>query len=79
MKKHGLSHAIGTFVTVLTMSLMLYMIENYIPCLYDFIFGLSRLIKNVIPFVSEKIIGYALIASFLMFLWGVGFYFAHKD
>ncbi len=79
MKKHGLSHALGTFLTVISSATISNIIEKDLPCLYDIIFGISGIIKTFIPFVSEKIIGYALIASFLMFLWGIGFYFAHKD
>jgi hypothetical protein len=79
MKKHGLSHSIGTFITVIASAALSKTIENHLPCLYNFIFTLSTILRNLIPFVSEKVIGYALIASFLMFLWGIGFYFAHKD
>lgn len=79
MKKHGLSHAIGAFLSSISAFALSNLIEDTMPEIYALLFNLSSLIRNLIPSVPEKIIGYAILASLLMFIWGVGFYFAHKD
>jgi len=78
MKKHSLSHGIGAFISSISAFALSKFIEDTLPEVYGVLFSLSSLIRNLIP-VPEKIIGYAILASLLMFLWGIGFYFAHKD
>lgn len=79
MKKHSLSHGIGAFISTISAFALSKFIEDTLPEIYSLLFSLSSLIRNLVPSVPEKIIGYAILASLLMFLWGIGFYFAHKD
>lgn len=79
MKKHGLSHAIGAFLSTVSAVALSRLIEDTLPGLYQVLFNLSSFIKTFIPFVTETVIGYAILASILMFFWGVGFYFTHRD
>ncbi len=79
MKKHSLSQGIGAFISTISAFTLSKFIEDTLPGIYSLLFSLSSLIRNLMPSVPEKIIGYAILASLLMFLWGIGFHFAHKD
>lgn len=79
MKKHGVSHGVGAFVSVISATALSCLLEDTMPDVYAVLFNFSALIKNFMPFTSEKIIGYAILASIIMFLWGVGFYFTHRE
>ena len=79
MKKHGFSHAIGAFISTISSVALSDLLRNTMPNLYAILFNFAGIIKNFIPFASENVIGYAVLASIIMFFWGVGFYFMHRD
>lgn len=79
MKKHGFSHAIGGFISTISAVALSDLLRKSIPDIYSILFNFSSLIKGFIPFVSETVLVYTILASGIMFLWGVGFYFTHRD
>lgn len=79
MKKHGFSHAVGAFISVISAAALSCLLRDTMPDIYALLSNFSTLIKNFIQFASETVIGYAILASIIMFMWGIGFYFTHRD
>ena len=77
--KHGLSHAIGTIICMISAGLLVEVIEDDLPALYAAMASIMGFFSPFLPSSSEEVAVTLLLASLLMFFWGVGFYFVHKE
>jgi hypothetical protein len=76
--KHGLSHALATLVCTVIASLMAYMLAEYLPIHLFFRAGEYLTAILDLPFSTDAM-AIALLATLLSFVWGVGFYYLHKE
>lgn len=77
-KRHGLSHGLATFVSVIAAGLLIAILRTYIPFfigIFDDIGSwlsnwlLARIGKQIPP----SLLATAVLASLLAFVWGVAF------
>lgn len=79
-KKHGISHALATFVCTITAPLLAHCLKDYLPRVHGVLTDVAEILKNALNlYYSVDVITPILLATLLAFIWGIGFYYIHKD
>jgi len=79
-KRHGLSHAIATLVSLIVSGFLVRILFLHYPILYDQMIGICKLLKDIIqiPLTAETF-AVMLLASFFAFLWGIMFFYINQE
>ncbi|MDZ7304473.1 MAG: hypothetical protein ONB44_20305 [candidate division KSB1 bacterium] len=77
-KRHGLSHGLATFVSVITAGLLIAILRSYIPFFIGIFDDVGLWLSNwlVAKFgkqIPPSLLSTAVFASLLAFVWGVAF------
>lgn len=77
-KKHGLSHGLATFVSLITAGLLVAMLRPYIPFFIGIFDDVGLWLSNWLlakfgKQLPPSLLSTAVFASLLAFLWGVAF------
>ena len=79
-KKHGLSHAIATLISIIASGFLVRVLFIQFPALYNGIINFCNLLKDRIPVpLTSESIAVMLLASFFAFLWGLMFFYINKE
>lgn len=80
MKKHALSHALGSFFSMLGAVGLSALGKDFMPSVYGPFIDFAGQIASKLPInISDTVLGYAILTSLIMFIWGAGFYLIHSD
>jgi len=80
MKKHALSHAIGSFFSMLGAVGLSALGKDFMPSVYDIFIDFAGQIAAKLPIsISDTVLGYIILSSLIMLIWGAGFYLIHSD
>ena len=77
-KRHGLSHGLATFISVITAGLLIAILRPYIPFFIGIFDDVGSWLSNWLLAKSGKqippsLLSTAVFASLLAFVWGVAF------
>ena len=80
MTKHGISHGAAVVICFISSELLIDVIKESVPVVYDFIDIFSSHIIHLlkIEYSAEKI-SVLFYAAVMAILWGAAFSFMHKD
>jgi len=79
MKRHSVSHAIGALICTISSVGISQLLKDFLPDVHSMLLVVANFLKKLIPYkISEEVLGYAILASILMFFWGIGFYLMHE-
>ncbi len=80
MKKHALSHALGSFFSMLGAVGLSALGRDFLPSIYDPFINFAGQIAAKLPInISATVLGYVILSSLIMLVWGAGFYLMHSD
>jgi|GEM_PF-3827120 len=80
MKKHALSHAFGSFFSLIAAVGLSALVRDFLPSFYSSFISLAGQIAEKLPVdISDKVLGYAILSSLIMLVWGAGFYLLNDD
>ena len=84
-KRHASSHALATLVTMLAATVLATWLRAKYHVLMNVFDGVSLWLLEFIPMekipleISQQMLTNILFATVLSGIWGVGFYFSHRD
>jgi len=84
-KRHAGSHALATLVTMVAATILATWLRAKYHVLMDVFDGASQWLLEFIPMetvpldISQQMLTNILFATVLSAIWGLGFYFSHKD
>ncbi len=80
MKKHALSHAFGAFFSMIGAVGLSAIGKDFLPQVYNIFIDFAGQLATKLPFnISDTILGYTILSSLIMLIWGAGFYLLHSD
>ena len=80
MKKHALSHAIGSFFSMLGAVGLSALAKEFMPSVYSIFVNFAGQIALKLPInITDTILGYIILSSLIMLIWGAGSYLIHDD
>lgn len=80
MKKHALSHAFGAFFSMIGAVGLSALVEDFLPQFYTVFIDFAGQLAVKLPVnISDTVLGYTILSSLIMLIWGAGFYLLHND